>query len=455
MRLLLPLAPPGMSALPESSSYLHRATRGHVSVPLYDEHSSASSSMFRTASSDGISGADTSVERARVTMQLRPQPLSGTAVTRNGISDVDRSVGALRSRVMSMSTARVGGVDDAPQIAVADAVDSQQAAFGVPRVRIFEFSSRDAGESRRRHRHRRQQRSALAAAAAPSVDLFSNSERDSGSASSHAVADDLDDVENVTHSNVFASTRSGGSPRSVSRLMHANSVLRVPLPSARRALDSSRVTEQQSNSVSVSAGGTRRLPRLASRMHDAIGVGTDFYLQLLASAADRNQIALSLADSVWLLRWDRMTPVALGRVGGSVVGSVAFAKGNEPRLAVGTSSGIHLFDSEVGQRTGTLLAGMYASSRAFASLSWHGAHLLAAGMQDGRIQLLDVRAPAAVGARALMLQQHRGIVCGLDFSASALLASGGNDGLLCIWDQRSTAPVVVFEQVSCRVDVRF
>lgn len=46
----------------------------------------------------------------------------------------------------------------------------------------------------------------------------------------------------------------------------------------------------------------------------------------------------------------------------------------------------------------------------------------------------------------MTMSNHRGVVCGVDFSHSGLLASGGNDGMLNIWDQRASVPVAVFNQ---------
>ncbi|KAJ1838254.1 WD repeat-containing protein slp1 [Coemansia sp. RSA 486] len=70
-------------------------------------------------------------------------------------------------------------------------------------------------------------------------------------------------------------------------------------------------------------------------------------------------------------------------------------------------------------------------------MSWER-HVLSSGCRDGSIWNHDVR---VANHKTAELVAHSGEVCGLTWrSDGALLASGGNDNLVNIWDARSTVP---------------
>ncbi|KAI7830969.1 WD40-repeat-containing domain protein [Kickxella alabastrina] len=103
-------------------------------------------------------------------------------------------------------------------------------------------------------------------------------------------------------------------------------------------------------------------------------------------------------------------------------------------LAVGTSDGdVQIWDAESQNRIRT----MSGHQARVGVISWEK-HMLSSGCRDGSIWNHDVRVAAHKTAE---LVAHSGEVCGLTWRADgALLASGGNDNLVNIWDARSTVP---------------
>jgi cell division cycle 20, cofactor of APC complex len=98
------------------------------------------------------------------------------------------------------------------------------------------------------------------------------------------------------------------------------------------------------------------------------------------------------------------------------------------KIAVGCSdANTHLYDAT----SKRLLRTMDGHSKRVSSLSWNN-HILSTGSQDATIVNHDVRVRDHVVST---LSAHRQEVCGLKWDPSGnLLASGGNDNMLCIWD---------------------
>ena len=116
-------------------------------------------------------------------------------------------------------------------------------------------------------------------------------------------------------------------------------------------------------------------------------------------------------------------------------------------LAVGTFSGrLYIYDASTLQ-----LSRQYtqAHSQRIGSLAWNS-HLLSSGSRDRMIHHRDVREPGIDPVRRS--NGHRQEVCGLKWSngvdgghasgvgsgPAGLLASGGNDNKVCIWDLRGS-----------------
>ncbi|KAH6910801.1 WD repeat-containing protein slp1 [Coprinopsis sp. MPI-PUGE-AT-0042] len=174
---------------------------------------------------------------------------------------------------------------------------------------------------------------------------------------------------------------------------------------------------------------TRKIPTQPERVLDAPGMMDDFYLNLLSWSV-QNCVAVALDTSTYIWRADTGAVTQLGDAPeGSYVSSVDFSNdGNF--LGVGLSTGeVELWDAETGQKLRT----MSGHVGQVATLSWHQ-HLLSSGCQDGSIWHHDVRVPRH---KVMELIGHVGEVCGLKWRPDGeLLASGGNDNVVNIWDGR-------------------
>lgn len=106
-------------------------------------------------------------------------------------------------------------------------------------------------------------------------------------------------------------------------------------------------------------------------------------------------------------------------------------------LAVGTAEGeTQLYDAE----TCKLKRRMGGHSARVSSLSWSD-YIVSSGGRDSVIINHDVR------ARKHDIQYYQGVheqeICGLKWSPDgSQLASGGNDNLLCLWEQGNPNPIM-------------
>jgi len=143
-----------------------------------------------------------------------------------------------------------------------------------------------------------------------------------------------------------------------------------------------------------------------------------------------NVLAVALAENTYIWRADSGEVVHLGEAPeGSYISAVDFSNDGQ-FLGVGIGSGeVELWDVE----TQTKLRTMAGHSSQVACLSWNS-HILSSGCGDGSIWHHDVRvAKHKVGE----LVGHQGEVCGLKWrSDGELLASGGNDNVVNVWDGR-------------------
>ncbi|XP_006869014.1 PREDICTED: fizzy-related protein homolog isoform X3 [Chrysochloris asiatica] len=122
-------------------------------------------------------------------------------------------------------------------------------------------------------------------------------------------------------------------------------------------------------------------------------------------------------------------------VEGDSVTSVGWSeRGN--LVAVGTHKGfVQIWDAAAGKKL-TILEGHTARVGA---LAWN-ADQLSSGSRDRMILQRDIRMPPLQSERRL--QGHRQEVCGLKWSTDhQLLASGGNDNKLLVWNHSSLSPV--------------
>ncbi|KAJ2723534.1 WD repeat-containing protein slp1 [Coemansia sp. Benny D115] len=185
--------------------------------------------------------------------------------------------------------------------------------------------------------------------------------------------------------------------------------------------------------ATASTSTKRRILNTPERVLDAPGLVDDYYLNLLDWSVG-NKLAIGLDQSVYL--WDASSGDVNSLCqleGDTYIASVKWTA-DGAYLAVGTSDGdVQIWDAESQSKIRT----MSGHQARVGVMSWER-HMLSSGCRDGSIWNHDVRVAAHKTAE---LVAHSGEVCGLTWrSDGALLASGGNDNLLNIWDARSSVP---------------
>ncbi|GAA6062970.1 hypothetical protein JCM10212_005729 [Sporobolomyces blumeae] len=205
-----------------------------------------------------------------------------------------------------------------------------------------------------------------------------------------------------------------------------------------------------SASSSAHAANRRKIPSAPDRVLDAPGMLDDYYLNLL-DWSSTNLVAIGLAESVYVWNAASGAVTELCHVGGggggdaSIEGdeyicSVKFTEDGS-HLAVGLASGpVQVYDV----CAGALVRTMAGHPSRVPSLSWSGA-ILASGCRSGEVWNSDVRIAQHCVSK---LRGHRGEVCGLEWrpeiagglsgGGQGLLASGGNDNVVNVWDGRMT-----------------
>ncbi|KAG5477830.1 hypothetical protein LSCM1_05132 [Leishmania martiniquensis] len=206
----------------------------------------------------------------------------------------------------------------------------------------------------------------------------------------------------------------------------------------------------------------RVIPHTPERILDAADMEDDFYMNLIDWSAASDVLCVALQNCVYL--WDAKTcgitelPRVVSAGGGlhgegrSVNAQLVCGLNWAPdgcHLAVGRNSGaVEVWDVEAQQVVHTYR--QHADRTV--SLSWEpqGGWLLASGSRDSTVVLRDVRERdtsassvfsfSSLASATSVLRAHETEVCGLKWSPTgAMLASGGNDNQLLLWDRRSIA----------------
>ncbi|GAA6021912.1 hypothetical protein JCM11491_004791 [Sporobolomyces phaffii] len=206
-----------------------------------------------------------------------------------------------------------------------------------------------------------------------------------------------------------------------------------------------------SSSSAAASANRRKVPSAPERVLDAPGMLDDYYLNLI-DWSSTNLVAIGLAESVYVWNAASGAVTELCHVGGGHGGADASIEGDEyicsvkftedgSHLAVGLASGpIQVYDV----CAGALVRTMSGHPSRVPSLSWSGA-ILASGCRSGEIWNSDVRIAQHCVSK---MRGHRGEVCGLEWrpeiagglsgGGQGLLASGGNDNVVNVWDGRMT-----------------
>lgn len=184
----------------------------------------------------------------------------------------------------------------------------------------------------------------------------------------------------------------------------------------------------------------RNVCKTPYRVLDAPELADDFYVNVV-DWSSTNVLGVGLGSSVYL--WTAHT-AAVSKLcdlssTSDTVSSVAWVQKGST-LAVGTISGkLHIYDAVTLQ-----LVRSYPAAHALriGALAWNQ-HVLSSGSRDRMIQHRDVREQTLKPFKKS--PGHRQEVCGLRWNGegmggvpSGMLASGGNDNKVCIWDLRGS-----------------
>lgn len=185
---------------------------------------------------------------------------------------------------------------------------------------------------------------------------------------------------------------------------------------------------------------TRKISKTPFKVLDAPELEDDFYLNLL-DWSNHNVLAVGLGTAVYL--WSACTCQVsklcdLQEVSDSVT-SVSWSE-KEQMLSIGTESGtVQIWDAAAEKK----IVDLFGHTGRVGSMSWNG-DKLCTGSRDRDILCWDYRVPLVPTAR---LQAHKQEVCGLRWSPNhQLLASGGNDNKLFVWNMSSTSPVLRYNE---------
>ncbi|TFK20989.1 WD repeat-containing protein slp1 [Coprinopsis marcescibilis] len=182
-------------------------------------------------------------------------------------------------------------------------------------------------------------------------------------------------------------------------------------------------------STGATTNKTRKIGTVPEKVLDAPGMLDDFYLNLL-SWSSQNCMAVALESATYIWQADTGVVQQLGEAPeGTHVSSVEFSvDGNFLAIGLGNGS-VEVWDVEAGRKVRT----MEGHSAQVPSLSWNN-FIVSSGCGDGSIFHHDVR---IAEHKVMELVGHTGEVCGLKWRADGeLLASGGNDNVVNIWDGR-------------------
>lgn len=171
----------------------------------------------------------------------------------------------------------------------------------------------------------------------------------------------------------------------------------------------------------------RKIAQYPFRVLDAPNLCDDFYLNLV-DWSQQNALAVALGQSVYIWNANTSNVTQLVDLGSrNQVTSVSWSqKGNH--LSIGTLDGaVQIWDVHHQKNVRTL----YGHSHRIGACAWSGS-LVASGSKDKSILVRDIRAQSDFEYR---FNAHRQEVCGLRWSPhdETMLASGGNDNKLMIW----------------------
>ncbi|KAI8930190.1 putative subunit of the anaphase promoting complex [Entophlyctis helioformis] len=183
----------------------------------------------------------------------------------------------------------------------------------------------------------------------------------------------------------------------------------------------------------------RHIAKTPYKVLDAPELQDDFYLNLVDWSAG-NQLSVGLGSCVYLWHAKSHAVTKLCDLGqNDHVTSVSWIQ-RASHLAVGTNKGlVQIWDVERSK----LVRQFTGHQGRVGALAWN-ANVLTSSSRDRSIFNRDTREPRD---HVTKLVGHRQEVCGLKWSPSGdILASGGNDNRLFLWDKRQWSSLASFDQ---------
>ncbi|KAI8371283.1 WD40-repeat-containing domain protein [Choanephora cucurbitarum] len=182
----------------------------------------------------------------------------------------------------------------------------------------------------------------------------------------------------------------------------------------------------------TSTKSKRHILSTPEKILDAPYIADDYYLNVL-DWSKHNVVAVALDKAIYLWNANNGTIRALNYEDDDPVASVSWS-GDGAYLCVGTTTGdTQIWDVE----SNTRLRSMRGQKGRIGVAAWDK-HMVSTGSGDGSIFNHDVRIKNHLVRE---LYNHEEEVCGLKWRWDGqLLASGGNDNIVNIWDARTTTP---------------
>ncbi|CAF1236313.1 unnamed protein product [Adineta ricciae] len=181
----------------------------------------------------------------------------------------------------------------------------------------------------------------------------------------------------------------------------------------------------------------RKIPKTPFKVLDAPELQDDFYLNLV-DWSSTNILAVGLNASVylWNANTSNVTRLCDLQTESDTVTSVAWSDRGQ-YVAVGTHKGIvQIWDAQTNRKT----ASFPRHTARVGALAWND-HCIYSGSRDRFILQNDTRS----NKQERKLAGHRQEVCGLKWSPDRqLLASGGNDNRLLVWNQSCINPIQIY-----------
>lgn len=182
----------------------------------------------------------------------------------------------------------------------------------------------------------------------------------------------------------------------------------------------------------LNSSTSRIFPSQAERILDAPEIVEDYYLNLL-SWSDLNLLAVALRGKLYIWNGNTGNVELLKEYNNEIITSVSWMKGGKC-LAVGDSSHlVKLIDVEKNSE----IRNIRSHSDRVSSLAWNG-YVLSSGSRDATVVNHDLR----VQDYFVKYLAHTQEICGLKWNTeNSMLASGGNDNKVCLWDLSSNQAI--------------